>query len=119
MILGRFYLKLTSNGNLHGEFSNYSMNRITAESADFIPNESYNGFVGRFRSTWLEIDGPTFSDLQIQFNENTQIFTLIWRNTNERAIFHGEGFLIDDILIGDYMDNELHIRLQELGALRN
>ncbi|WP_447637142.1 hypothetical protein [Flavobacterium microcysteis] len=114
MILGRFYLKQTQNGNLLGEFSNYRMNNITTESVDLIRANNQNStiFSGIFMSSWLEIDGSVFSDLEIQFDATTRHYDLTWRNNNGNIGFHGRGFLVDDILIGDYMDHELRNHLE-------
>lgn len=114
MVLGRFYLKQTQNGNLLGEFSNYRMNQIITESANLVPDgkSNKNNFEGRYRSSWLEREDSTFSNLEIQLIANTQLYRITWRNNIENTIFHGQGFIVDNILIGDYMDNDLRNHLQ-------
>jgi|HubBroStandDraft_2_1064218.scaffolds.fasta_scaffold275467_2 hypothetical protein len=98
-IIGRFYLKHTSNGNLIGEFSNDHSAEISTESCDLRGNA--NGYVGQYHSTWQENGNPFFADLEITHkpNTNNKIFTLKWRGASN---FDGEGMFCDDILIGDY-----------------
>lgn len=115
MILGRFYFKQTLNGNLLGEFSNYMINQNTTESADLI-SEFDQMFIGNYRATWFGHMAESL-DLEIRFksNENNRIYSLIW-SKNQEIIFIGEGFLVDNILIGDYRDDELE---QVIGNLIN
>lgn len=106
MVLGRFYFKQTLNGNLLGEFSNTEMNQNRTESAD-LTTELGEPFIGIYSSTWLE-QNEQYLDLEIQYkiNSNNRIYNLIWSN-NGATTFLGEGFVVDNILIGDYRDNEL------------
>jgi hypothetical protein len=94
MILGRFYLKQTRNRNLLGEYCNYGMNRINTESADLIDNQnSTEDFIGTYRSTWLEEDGPEFLNLNIEYaiNGNNRIYNLTWSVANGDIRFYGQG----------------------------
>lgn len=106
MILGRFYFKQTVNGNLLGEFSNDESPRNVCECSNIVSGLD-EPFIGQYRSTWFERTAQSLT-LEIGFKEDTNntIYTLQWRN-NRRIIFHGEGFLVDDILIGDYRDFEM------------
>lgn len=101
---GRFYFKLTSNGNLIGEFSNSSSKAIQTESARRVSGNSQE-YVGTYYACWLENKRQEFGELFIAFkpNTNNSIFSLIWKDKkNTTTIFEGEGMLCDDILIGNY-----------------
>jgi hypothetical protein len=104
-VFGRFYFKKTTNGNLIGEYSNHNMMENQTESADLI--EFTGNFVGKYKTTWREDDLPIITDLTIQHKagSNGRIFDLKWKRGNEE-LFIGQGFLCDNILIGDYTDKE-------------
>jgi hypothetical protein len=101
-IIGRFYLKKTSNGNLIGEFSNDHSNDISTESCDLrgIADGSYPG---AYYSTWQEGGKPLFANLTIaqQPEGNNRLFSLEW-SRDGACIFQGAGMLCDNILVGDY-----------------
>jgi hypothetical protein len=103
ILLGRFYFKLTSNGNLVGEFSNNIYNGIYTESADSI--DSTHGYLGKYKSTWQENRNPDYAILKISHKPNTnrKIFVLKWIRKG-KPIFKGEGMLCENILIGDYQE---------------
>ncbi len=111
MILGRFYLRQTPTGNLIGEFSNNSMNRNATESADLIDGFT-NNFIGVYNSTWFE-DSAQHLTLRIEAkaNTNNMIFILRWSNPANVDVFFGEGFIIDNLLIGNYWDSEVQDRI--------
>ena len=99
-IIGRFYFKQTSNGNLIGEFSN-NKSEPSTESSDI--RGSSDGYIGVYYTTWQENGKPHFADLSIsRKHENSKRFSLIWKNSKGETIFKGEGMLCDNILIGDY-----------------
>ena len=107
-VVGRFYLKKTSNGNLIGEFSHHSSVGNATESCDFREEESRemrkdanDHYVGIYHSTWCESETAIFAVLTIT-KKNDKIFTLEWRGKAGKIMFTGEGMLCDDILIGDY-----------------
>ena len=106
-IIGRFYFKQTQNGNLLGEFSNSGMTSIDSESATLIPplliSLPTQKFIGEYNSTWFE-DKAKFLALEIKFKylNNDKIYTIEWKDKSGNPVFKGEGFLVDDILIGDY-----------------
>lgn len=106
-LIGRFYFKKTGNYNLLGEFSNNKSNLIFTESADTTGHDSSKDFIGTYNATWQENGEAFFATLTITFKTNTtqQIFELKWMNNNE-IIFIGEGFVFDDVLIGDYRNFE-------------
>lgn len=62
-LIGRFYFKPTSNGNLVGEFSNNFSNEIQAKSAVSI--KKISNFFGTYRSTWYETNSATPVTLEI------------------------------------------------------
>lgn len=105
-ILGRFYFKQTTYGNLLGEFSNNKISVNLTESANII--ENYVGkFTGKFKTTWFQ-DVQHNLNLEITFRENTNnnIYSLTWTDEKNKIVYFGEGFLVDEILIGDYRDFE-------------
>jgi hypothetical protein len=101
-LMGRFYFKRTSNGNLIGEFSNNKGETISTESADLIGDGK--GFCGDYNSTWQEKGEKRFANLNIKYkyDRTTRIFSVEWKEKN-KLTFKGEGMLCDDILIGDYV----------------
>jgi hypothetical protein len=114
-IIGRFYFKKTSSGNLIGEFSNNACNRNYTESAvlksqipdDAGPEKADEGeFAGDYSSTWFdEKSGSVLAELNISKRPNCKnIFSLKWSGKN--ISFWGEGMISDGILIGDYRDFE-------------
>ena len=102
-IIGRFYFKRTANGNLIGEYSHDTSINNSTESVDLI--KSIDGFVGNYESSWIELSSSVKSTLTIKHRAGTnkRIFSLVWKIKN-KPVFWGEGFLCDDILIGDYRD---------------
>lgn len=101
LLIGRFYFKKTQTGNLVGEFShNGSVTNFT-ESADI--NDYNKDFIGIYYTTWQENSEPHSANLKIEFKPNTgdRIYKLSWTE-NDTELFFGEGFLCDNILIGDY-----------------
>ena len=107
-INGRFYLKLTANGNLLGEWSNSdpSCDRCFTEAAnrtgevDAGSDREVSRFVGDYVSVWSETltDGVA-CPLEIRLHGQKQgVFTVVWQGR-----FRGEAMLCDDnILVGDY-----------------
>ncbi|MBD0777762.1 hypothetical protein HPE56_08150 [Maribacter sp. ANRC-HE7] len=114
MILGRFCFRQTNNGNLIGEFSNNTMRLNISESADII-SPIQGPFLGIFNSTWFE-EVATSLRLVIQSkqNSNNRIFSLEWQDENHEPIYFGEGFIFDDILIGNYWDAEIQNQIGNL-----
>lgn len=104
--IGRFYFKLTVNGNLLGEYSNNHKDciRSCVEAANRTsewpvgsekPGEK---FVGEYISTWLEGKKCDKVNLTITRREGSEsMFLVRWSEK-----FEGQGMLCDDILIGDY-----------------
>jgi hypothetical protein len=101
---GRFYFRLTTSGNLLGEFSNNGMDGNDAESANRIGVIS-NSFLGQFDATWYEENQAQHLILHIIAKPNTtNIFSLTWSDSRNQIRFWGEGFIVDGLLIGDYRD---------------
>jgi len=114
---GRFYFKLTTNGNLLGEYSNddcrcsytEAANRILP-SDEALPLLSGSNFPGHFVSTWYEVrdKGSVTADLVIKPKQSCLgIFTLVWKEIKNGAtpngkLFEGEAMLCDETLIGNY-----------------
>ena len=107
-VYGRFYFKKTTNGNLIGEFSNHGMFENTTESADLVEFKESCGFVGEYLTTWRDKKSPILMNLTISHKtgSNGRIFDLEWTEENDKKAtrFKGQGFLCDNILIGDYTD---------------
>ena len=101
-IKGSFYFKQTKNNNLIGEFTNNSLNRNHTESADITTNYEAP-FIGTFISTYHADNTSFLLSLIISYkpNSNNKIYDLKWLKGNNNE-FEGQGFLVDDILIGDY-----------------
>lgn len=105
--IGRFYFKLTSNGNLIGEYSNSRTSSCCSEAANRVsewpsrPDELPGaGFIGKYDTAWREGAGVGKSRLVIEREPNRLgIFKVAWTTCDT---FVGEGMLCDDILIGDY-----------------
>ena len=98
-MIGNFYYKQSANGNLLGEFSNNSTSSVIPDSCLLISIFQEN-FVGSYQSTWIENENSSgIFTLEIQKLSN-QKFKLTWQN-NE-ITFLGEGFIVDNMLIGFY-----------------
>jgi hypothetical protein len=100
MIIGNFYLKQTSSGNLLGEYTNTVNEEIFTENARPI-NGGSSTFAGEYNTSWLEgnKDDPHKSKLIIKAEGNK--YKLEWSN-----LFWGQGFVVDGILIGFYVDEK-------------
>ena len=102
-VLGQFYFKQTTNGNLIGEFTNNSTIKITAESATLIKRTS--GFVGTYSSTWEHENEACITVLTIDLIKKTEnLYSLRWVGDGYK--YWGEGFIVDNMLIGHYRDFE-------------
>jgi hypothetical protein len=100
--VGRFYFKQTVNKNLIGEFSNSGTKQNFTESADVITGGE--PFIGEYLSTYQEDSVAYLTKLKIDYKDETanRIYSLSWVDINGKFAFKGEGFLVDNILIGDY-----------------
>lgn len=103
-LIGRFYFKKTSNGNLIGEFSSNMDSKIYTESADKKRKSNSSSFLGKYLSTWLNYNDPIIADLDISYKyiRKSTVYKLKWKIIGDNIIYQGEGMLCDDILIGDY-----------------
>lgn len=105
-IIGSFYLKKTSNGNLKGEFTNNRHYTVFTERAE-LREKGIFPFIGKYFSTWDEIDGPDSSYLTIGFLSNAKHsnakYELIWHDENNKVRFRGEALLAEGMLIGHYV----------------
>mgnify|MGYP000954873765 FL=1 len=99
-VIGSFYFKLTNSGNLIGEYSNNNIFVVETECAK--SRIGNNGFLGKFKSVWT--DGTNKSDvydLEIILKPgSTLVYGLRWEKKG--AIYEGEGFIVDNMLIGCY-----------------
>jgi len=103
--IGWFYFKLTTNGNLIGEFSNNNdVEKIYTESADSIDEEKPEiSFVGNYISTWQENNIPKFAHLKIDLKHKGR-YSLIWTNKKKKKIFIGYGILANNMIVEDYRE---------------
>ena len=105
-IFGSFYLTITVNGNLLGEFVNNFSNRIVTESANRQINSTT--FEGAYESTWNDGDNHLATlTIAIKPNTDTGIYIVRWEEDNH-IIYQGEGFLLhNDTLIGFYTNQPI------------
>jgi len=98
-VKGTFYFKSTVNGNLLGEFTNNNSKEIMTESATLDNDlESELIFVGNYRSVWFDI---VLKEMNLEIREEGIKYYLSW-SENGIEIYKGEGFLVDEILVGHY-----------------
>jgi len=104
-VIGHFYLKKTVNRNLLGEFTNETTENIFTESADLQSPIGDDSFSGIYLTTWRENRDSYIYELRVSINEksNNLKYNLLWKNIKDsNVIFIGEGFLVNNMLIGHY-----------------
>ncbi len=101
MIVGVFYFRRTIFGNLIGEFFNLGMGEPSTESADLITINNSNNFEGDYQTTWQEENTAYILNLNIS-TTNNNLFQLIWTDQKGMLKFRGSGFIVDNLLIGNY-----------------
>jgi hypothetical protein len=103
-LIGRFYFKKTSNGNIKGEFSNNKSDFIYSESADLQSEFNSDTFIGTYNATWQEEGESFFAVLNISHKKSSlqRIYELEWVTKEGKLMFIGEGFVFENTLIGDY-----------------
>lgn len=110
-LTGRFYYRLTTNGNLVGEFSNNHSTRSQPETAERIGGTvtAPFGFEGKYQSTWFEPDDDqaVLAQLKITQKPGThQLFNLSWTvPSSTTPLFEGEAMIGEGLLIGNYWMN--------------
>ena len=114
-VSGRCYYKMTVNGNLLGEYSNYeeghgSARDIYAESATRYEGNVHD-WVGKYYSAWWEctcgkriLKGGILEITACSCN--AKLFTITWTEENGSTFMWGEAMLCDDILVVDYNNNQ-------------
>ena len=121
-VLGYFVFENAGDGCLLGKYSNWRLHSPLTECTKLIRmNDLQPGFAGSYRSTWIEGNqisgGVGQATLRIAPKANSQgIFTLEW---SVDAVFHGEGMLYKDLLIGAYWNDEVHGPTIPLRPARN
>lgn len=104
-IIGTFYFKKTTNGNLVGEYTNNKTNYLSVECAQITSSEKKNLFEGTYRTTWIEGEKPESATLKISLqNISVQKYDLTWKSNSDITLFKGQGFIMDEILLGTYTD---------------
>jgi len=109
-IIGRFFFKLTTNGNLIGEYSNNKSTRCVTEAANRIfavedaEQITQFSFEASYESVWREsANNGVCSNLKVEGKKGCPgIYSLVWKALNGKVQFEGEGMLCDDVLIGNY-----------------
>lgn len=113
MVNGRFYFTQTQNGNLLGEYSNSKSDRNVTESADLTSEFAAGNLVGTYISTWFH-GKPHSLTLVVEEKSGTSgILSIRWHK-NEKTVFFGEGFITQNLLIGNYWDDEVEEQLRGL-----
>lgn len=104
IIIGRFYFTKTKNGNLLGEFSNNLSVKSSTEGADLIKSVLSESYIGEYLTTWSELNNCYLLTLLITYKPSCfdKIYTLTWLDNNKKIKFWGEGFICDNLLVGDY-----------------
>src|ERR1039457_6452627 len=91
-LTGRFYFKLTSNGNLIGEFSNDCSGKPqeTATESSDLRGEPNGSYLGVYSSTWQENKTACFAELTItQKKDTNRLFSLDLKDSQGKLIFKG------------------------------
>ena len=96
-ITGSFYFKRTKFGNLIGELINYASDNVITETANLI-SDIGDDYSGDYQATWIDISNH-LAELKITKISNK--YKLEWSEPNNLS-YLGEGFLVDDTLIGSY-----------------
>lgn len=100
MLRRRFYFRLTTSGNLLGEYSNRTTLRNFAHVGDRKVVGDVNNFEGTYDACWLENGTtPFYAELTITMT-NPNVFQLEWRGGE--ANYDGEGFVENGMLVGWY-----------------
>jgi hypothetical protein len=102
--IGRFYFTRNINGNLIGEFSNSNSISNTTKSAKII--NATDDFIGDYNTTWFEDNETVLAKLTISYKPTAanSILQLKWTGISGDTMFIGEGFIFNEILVGDYRD---------------
>lgn len=101
-LIGCFYLRKTKSGNILSEFTNNLDAKIITESADINESDDINKFPGKYFTTWQEEKAAILMSLTIKQNILiSKKFQLEWSKDGE-IVFLGEGFLLENDLIGYY-----------------
>ena len=113
MILGTFYFRITTSGNIVGEFINQESSRAATESADR-RGGNIDRFDGEYQSTWFDGQERNMTlTILPKGDDFLNIFRLAWSDgTND--VFVGEAFLSNEMLIGVYGDSDLNNRINHL-----
>ncbi|ANF51786.1 hypothetical protein A0O34_15295 [Chryseobacterium glaciei] len=108
-VRGSFHFRLTSAGNLLGEYFNNYGNIISSESTNRIDQGS--GFVGTFITSWIENGQEAIiTNLEIQPTINNNMFTLIWTDLKGKVTFQGKASLLEENIIYGYYSGEQFIQ---------
>jgi len=108
-LIGTFSFRLTTNGNLCGEYFNNGSTNIDVESArrkseifGASATTAGAGFIGEYVSVWTEGNKVESATLKIEMNPRCSgAFSLSWRK-KETPVFLGEGMVSGGELVGYY-----------------
>lgn len=106
-IEGSFYLKMIKGGNLLGEYTNNDIYSRSWEIAN-LKEPGDAPFLGRYKSQWLEVEGPYTGELVIErikdTNNTNKQYRLTWYRKNGEVAYTGEAILADGMLMGHYIN---------------
>ncbi len=109
-LIGHFYFKLTTSGNLLGEFGNNTLRYNQTECADRSDGcgKDRTQFLGTYDSVWWEYEqedgGATLATLTIDAQQGaTNVFELTWQVRDPGAErYVGRAMVADGDLKGSY-----------------
>ena len=104
MLIGRFYFRKTTEGNLIGEYSHRDCTRSYAEAASRVDNG--NDWQGEYTTCWVEPPQLQVQQAQLTITRkaaSANLFQLEWNGVDGNELFKGEAMLSNDLLIGDYI----------------
>jgi hypothetical protein len=96
-LIGSFYFNRSASGNLNGEFIN-DQSEPFPESAILILSKA--GFAGDYNCIWFDTTNH-IATLEINPISGSKKYKLDWIE-NGKATYEGEGFLVNETLIGFY-----------------
>jgi len=107
-VRGSFYFRITSAGNLIGEYFNNYRDICLSESAN--RTGSGSGFAGNYITSWIERQNSALiSRLTIEaISEN--MFSLVWADLNNEIIFRGKASLLEENIIYGYYSGRQFIQ---------
>lgn len=94
------YFRLTSSGNLIGEYAN-PQGAWPETAVRTGPGGELSSFEGSYKVSWTEEDKVPGGILKIRRDPDRRIFELIWLQYG-KPVYTGVGILCDGLLIANY-----------------